>query len=93
SSPAENTGFQQCRLKNCRPFGRPPSPEPTFHAHVKDTESGDVSAGFWGPIDGPAAAKARLEVTTRASVRRKKRRLGTGGEAAAAGAAPAMEGV
>ncbi|CAN0329758.1 unnamed protein product, partial [Ectocarpus sp. 6 AP-2014] len=90
-SAVDNTELRRCQGENCRPPGPAPSPVPSFHSHWGNSGTGQVSRGFWGPIDGPAAANAMRAVTAATSRRRKRQRLGQRGEAAATGAAPAME--
>ncbi|CBJ30962.1 conserved unknown protein [Ectocarpus siliculosus] len=91
TSAVDNTEVRQCQGENCRPPGPAPSPVPSFHSHWGNSGTGQVSRGFWGPIDGPAAANALRAVAAPTSGRRKRQRLGQRGEAAATGAEPAME--
>ncbi|CAM9729458.1 unnamed protein product, partial [Ectocarpus sp. 12 AP-2014] len=57
-SAVGNTPYRPCRGKDCRPPGPAPTPEPTFHGHIKNSVTGRVSEGFWGSEFSAAAKKA-----------------------------------
>ncbi|CAM9940175.1 unnamed protein product [Ectocarpus sp. 4 AP-2014] len=58
SSAVGTTPYRQCRGKDCRPPGPAPSPEPRFHSHWWNRETGQDYEAFWGNEFGAAALRA-----------------------------------